>query len=69
MAQFMHQVYDQLDAVQVELERERLNGKELTNEINRLQEEMEKTHEALYVTGQTLDETTYEVGVDGMDGS
>ena len=61
MAQFMHQVYDQLDVVQAELERERLNNKELTNEINRLQEEMEKTHEALYLQGQTLDETTFEV--------
>jgi hypothetical protein len=61
MAQFMHQVYDQLDVVQAELERERLNNKELTNEINRLQEEMEKTHEALYLQGQTLDETTFEL--------
>ena len=54
----MNQVYSQLDATQTELEQEKTRNKELTNQSYHLQEELEKAHEALYTTGQTLDDTS-----------
>ena len=57
----MNQVYSQLDATQTELEQEKTRNKELTNQSYHFQEELEKAHEALYTTGQTLDDTSAEV--------
>ena len=57
----MNQVYSQLDTTQTELDQERSRSKDLANQIYHLQEEMEKAHEALYTTGQTLDDTSAEV--------
>lgn len=59
----MNQMYSQLDATKTELDQEKTRNKELANQIYQLQEEMEKAHEALYTTGQTLDDTTVEVCV------
>ena len=59
----MNQMYSQLDATKTELDQEKMHNKELANQIYQLQEEMEKAHEALYTTGQTLDDTTAEVCV------
>lgn len=69
----MNQVYSQLDTTQTELDQERSRSKDLANQIYHLQEEMEKAHEALYTTGQTLDDTSAEVcngsGIDPCAGS
>ena len=57
----MNKVSEQLDVYRMELEEERAKSKELENHSYTLQEELEKAHEALYTTGQTLDDTTAEV--------